>query len=403
MSAAAGSSLRRESAASTASAEPKPLAGARVMIVVNVDWFFLSHRLPVARAARDAGAEVTVVTADTGRGEQIRAEGFHYVPMPLSRQGTHPAREAAAVLWLTRLYRRMRPHLVHHVAPKPVIYGSLAARAVGGIAVVNAISGLGYAFSAGARARMLRPLVKGLYGLALRAPGSRAIFQNPDHRRAFEEAGLVKPGASVLIRGSGVDCAVFRALPEPPGPPVVLFASRMLWDKGVQEFVDLARALRAAGAHARFVLSGGPDPGNPNSVPREQLQGWAGEGVVEWHGFQRGMEDVFAGASVVVLPTRYPEGVPKTLIEAAACGRPIVTTDVPGCREIVRDGANGFLVPPGDAGALQAAVRRLLDDPGLRARQGAAGRALAQAEFAEERVVAQTLALYADLLAGAKS
>jgi len=377
---------------------PGAAAGApRVCYLVNVDWFFLSHRLPLARAARDAGARVTVAAADTGCGALVRAEGFDFHPIPFSRKGTNPAGEAAAIWKVAALYRRLRPALVHQVTIKPVLYGSLAARALRVPAVVNAISGLGYLFTGEDRGRALGRVVHGVYATALRNPRSRTIFQNPDDRALFVGRKLVRPEQTVLIRGSGVDCALFQPVPEPPGDPVVMLPARMLWDKGVGAFVDAARILRGRGARARFVLVGALDPGNPTAVPEAELRAWVAEGVVEWWGARTAMHHTLGEAAVVVLPSRR-EGLPKVLLEAAACGRPLVAADVPGCREVVRPGENGLLAPADDAPALARAIETLLASPELRARYGAAARAMAATEFAEQVVVARTMELYAEML-----
>lgn len=381
-----------------APAEPRPgTEPRRLLFVVNVDWFFLSHRLVLARAARDAGFHVTVAARDTGRGDEIRREGLDFVPLRLSRDGTHIGAEIAAVQSLASLYGRLRPDIAHHVTIKPVLYGSLAARLHPRMAVVNAISGLGYVFSTQGR-RMVRTAARTAYRLALSGSRTRTIFQNPEDRDEFVGKRLVDESRTVLIRGSGVDPSRFIPAPEPAAEPVVMLASRMLWEKGVGEFVEAARALAARGVRARFVLVGRADRDNPTGVPEAQLHEWQSEGVVEWWGERSDMPQVLSQATVVALPSFYKEGLPKILLEAAAAGRPIVATDIPGCREIVLPDHNGLLIPPRDAEALAAAVERLLADPELRARMAMAGRALVEAEFTEARVVGQTLALYRELL-----
>ncbi len=377
------------------------LGAPRVVLVVNQDWFFLSHRLPIARGARDAGAAVTIVAGDTGQGAAIRAAGFDFVPLPISRKGISPWAEWVTLRFLRRTYKRLRPDLVHHVTLKPVIYGSLAARAVGNVAVVNALSGMGYAFSSNnLRARVLRPLLRRLLRLTLKYRGNRVILQNPEDLSDLKRMGAVRPEHVVVIRGVGVDAAQFQVTPERPGIPIVLLAARMLWDKGIHEFVEAARSLRTRGVPCRFVLVGEPDTGNPSAVPAERLRAWVREDVVEWWGQRADMPEVLAQASIVVLPTVYGEGVPKVLLEAAACGRPIVATDTRGCREIVRPGINGALVPPRDATALADAINSLLVSPDLRARYGRAGRDIAVREFAEEDSVRQTLDVYRSALGG---
>ena len=376
------------------------LGGVRVLFVVNVDWFFLSHRLPLALAAKERGAEVFVAAADTGQGVAIEAHGLRFVPLPLSRKGTNPLREVQIFARLIRLYRTLRPDLIHHVSIKPVLYGALAARLFRPAAVVNAISGFGYALGDSSDRRRLRRLVLSAYRLALRRERSRTIIQNVEDLEEFVAAGLVTREKAVLIRGSGADCLEFQPAPEPGGPPVVVMACRLLWEKGVGEFVEAARLLRPAWTEARFVLVGFSDGENPGSVPVETLEQWRDAGVVEWWGRRTDMPAVLQAASLVVLPTFYREGVPKVLIEAAASGRAIVTTDVPGCRDVVRHGVNGVLVAPRDAPGLARAVHSLLDDGQLRHRLGAEGRRLALEEFSIEGVVGQTLEVYAGLLPG---
>lgn len=376
-------------------ATPRPaLRGLHVVYVVNVDWFFLSHRLVLAQAARDAGARVTVLAADTGRGQQILDEGFSFVPVPFTRRGRNPLREPLMSVRLGRLYRHLRPDIIHHVTIKPVLYGSLAARTICRRAgVVNAVSGLGFAFSVQERARTLRALVTWLYRIALRHPNSRTIFQNPADRALFVDSGLVPAEGAVLIPGSGVDCARFTDSSLPSGTPVVMLASRMLWDKGVREFVAAAREVKQRRPDVRFVLVGGLDPGNPTAVGASQLDTWTTEGVVEWWGHRDDMERVLPQATVIALPS-YREGLPKVLLEAAACGRPLIATDVPGCRDVVRDEENGLLVPPRDSHALAAAVETLLADPVRMRRFGEVNRSRALADFGLPMVVDATMGVY---------
>jgi len=371
----------------------------KLLYLVTEDWYFCSHRLPVARAARDAGFEVVVATRVTDHGPQIEAEGFKLVPIHLSRRSTDPLRELESIAELLRVYRRERPDVVHHVAVKPVLYGSVVARLSGVGATVNALAGMGYIFSSKRlRARLLRPFVVGAYRIALNRRSSRLILQNPDDAALLRELGVVRDAAHLeIIRGSGVDMTAYPVRPEPRGEPLVVLPGRMLWDKGVGEFVEAARLLRARGVRARFALVGGSDPENPATIPDAQLRAWREEGVVECWGFREDMPDVLASAHVVCLPS-YREGLPKALIEAASCGRPIVATDVPGCREIVRHEDNGLLVPVREAAPLADALERLIADPDLRARLGARGRERVMNEFSEEHVIAATLRLYRELV-----
>jgi glycosyltransferase involved in cell wall biosynthesis len=374
-------------------------AAPKLLFFVAEDWYFCSHRLHLAEAAQKAGLEVAVVTRVRRHGDLIRQRGIRVIPIELSRRGLNPLRDLVLIARMTAIYRRERPDLVHQVAMKPVLYGSLAACLTGVPGVVNALAGLGFLFSsAQLQARLLRPLVL----LALRAlldgAGTRVIVQNPDDLALLNEMAHLDSGRMHLIPGAGVDLERFRPAPEPPGPPVVMLPARLLWDKGVGEFVAAARLLRARGSAARWVLVGAPDPGNPAAVAEGQIRGWVEEGLLEWWGRRENMPATLAQSHIVCLPTSYGEGLPKVLAEAAACARPIVTTDAPGCREVVRHGKTGLLVPVRDPSALAAAVERLLGDTALRARYGAAGRRLAEAGLGTGPVAEATLAVYRSLL-----
>lgn len=373
--------------------------GGVVLYVANSAQYFLSHRLALAKGARALGFDVHVAAPQAENLSPIRREGFVVHPFPYLRGNLSPLREAGTLGALVRLYRATRPRLVHHLTLKPVLFGTVAARIAGVPAVVNAVNGLGHLFVEGNwYRRTLREAFKAVGRVAFQHGRMKFLFQNVEDMDVFIQARLAVAGDSVLIRGSGVDLTAFKRASEPDGVPVVLLASRMLWHKGIGVFVDAARRLRQAGVTARFVLVGEPDTGNPESVDRSQLEEWNREGVVEWWGHRSDMPSTLGGCHVVTLPTYYREGVPKVLIEAAACGRPLVATDMPGCRDIVREGVNGILVPPRDPVALAAALGELLADPGLRMAYGECGRDLVQREFSIERVVGQTLGVYRELL-----
>jgi glycosyltransferase involved in cell wall biosynthesis len=373
-------------------------AAPRLLYLVTEDWYFCSHRLPLGIAARERGFDVTVATRVQRHAESIRAAGLKLVPLQWSRHGHNPLQELNALREVLHVYRRERPDIVHHVAIKPVLYGSIAARITGTPAVINAIAGLGYLESSNdLRARLLRRVVETGYHLLLDHPNNRLIVQNPDDRSALVERNIIHAARIALIRGSGVDVTRFTPAPEPEGTPLVVLPARLLRDKGVIEFVAAARMLREQGVLARFALVGEPDPKHPAAISRADLERWQADGVVESWGWREDMAEVFQRSHLVCLPS-YREGLPKALLEAAACERAIVTCDVPGCREVVRDGDNGLLVPSRDAASLAAALRRLLQDHALRQRMARRGRERAVEEFSLERVVADTLKVYQECL-----
>jgi glycosyltransferase involved in cell wall biosynthesis len=384
-----------------ARSEARAAGRPKALFVVNSDWFFVSHRLALGRALRDAGFEVVVAAGPTGDGPAIEAEGLRFEPVPFDRGGRSAKNDARTLASLAALYRREAPDLAHHVTIKPVLYGSLVARAARTPAVVNAISGLGFVFieraSPSPRDAFLRRGVLAAYRLALDSPRARAVFQNEDDRAFFVRQKLVDPARTAIVRGSGVDTARFRPTPLPDGEPLVVLPARLLFDKGVGEFVEAARLLKAQGLRARFALVGAPDDGNPASVSVAQLEAWQGAGHVEWWGHRRDMPAVYASAHVVVLPS-YREGLPLALAEAAAAGRACVTTDVPGCRDVVRDGETGWLVPARDAPALARALAEALSDRDELARRGAAAARHVENGFSREAVVTAHLELYRTLL-----
>jgi len=371
----------------------------RILFVINHAGFFISHRLPLALAAQSAEYDVHIATPMSKHVPLLLESGLPWYPIRLSRSTMNPVTELRTLADLYRLYRRLKPDLVHHVAAKPVLYGTIAARLAGVPAVVNAIPGVGYAFGTGRRRSILRRLVGIAYRMVLGHGNSRVIFQNREQLGEFVQTGRVKEAHTVLVPGSGVDMAVFRpAQREGSDIPHVVLASRMLFAKGVREFVDAARDLKSRGVNARFTLVGEPDADNPESIPLEVLETWSAEGAVSYAGRQADMPKVLAGTDVFVLPTYYGEGVPKALIEAAAFGIPIVTTDWPGCRDVVADGVNGFLVPVRDTTRLAEAIEKLIESPSLRASMGARGRIRAVENFSLEAVIDRTLTIYRQLL-----
>jgi glycosyltransferase involved in cell wall biosynthesis len=377
----------------------------RLLIVVNDAEFFLSHRAVLARAATARGWQVHVAYADGGRGRLTDTPDWTAHRVPMSRSGLSPVGNLRSLFALALLCRRLRPDLVHAVALKGVVLGGLAARVAGVEARLLAIAGLGQVITAtqgrGARlghvSQRLLPWIAGRRG--------RVIVQNENDLAWVRGTGIPESRIT-LIPGSGVDLNAFPYRPEPDGPLLAILPARMIWKKGVGEFVAAARLLKERGTPLRMALVGAPDPGNPSSVPEQTLRQWDREGIVEWMGLRSDMPAVIGSSHIVALPSFYGEGVPKVLLEAAAIGRPVVTTDTPGCRHAVQDGENGILVPPEDAEALASALEELVKDPAVRRRYGEAGRARAERLFDVSGVVTQHLDLYQSLLeerrAGAK-
>jgi glycosyltransferase involved in cell wall biosynthesis len=288
---------------------------------------------------------------------------------------------------------------VHLITIKPVLYGGIAARLAGISAVVVAVSGLGTVFVAkSAAARIRRVLVSGLYRLALNQRRLAVIFQNPDDRDGLLAIGALEENQVRMIRGSGVNLANYSFVPEPEGTPVVVMAARLLRDKGVYVFVESARLLKSRGVEVVMRLIGSPDPGNPTSVVQSELDGWSAEGVVELLGYRSDIAEQYAVANIVCLPSHYGEGLPKTLVEAAACGRAVITTNHPGCRDAIESEVTGVLVPVKSAHSLADAIQLLIETPERRLHMGKAGRELAEQAFSIDRIVEQHLVIYKELL-----
>lgn len=374
----------------------------KILLFANTDWYLYNFRHSLAARLRAEGWQVVLISPPGEYGPKLEALGFRWIPFDFATGGTNPFVELGVLRRLIALYRTERPDLVHHFTIKCVLYGSLAARLAGGIPVVNAVTGLGHIFTdSGRKATLLRPLVKGLYRFVLGTARSRVIFQNDEDRNFFTAAGLVDAERTRLIRGSGVDCTRFSPLPHPvatvAAPVKILFASRLLREKGIDELLAAVRIVRQSGLEAEFLLAGDIYPGNPSSLTAKEIAAIKEEGIVTCLGHVDDMLPLLAQADIVVLPS-YREGTPRILIEAAAMAIPIVATDIAGCRGLVQDGINGFLVPVKDATALAAALQRLITDRELRQVMGAAGREIVLAEFDEVIVLEKTLAIYRELL-----
>ncbi len=366
----------------------------KILYFITEDWFFCSHFIERAVAAIEAGNEVAVMTRIGESASAIEKAGIRVIPITIQRRSFNLLREIAVIHSVWKIYRKEKPDLLHHVALKPILYGSLAARVSGVRAIVNAPVGMGFIFSSRTfLANLLRPIVKTALRSLLNPHGSKVVFENRDDINWAISTGLVKRDSAILIRGAGVNLEQFFPTAKPDGIPLIMLSARMLWDKGIKEFVQAASIIKQRGISARFILVGGGDTGNPTSIPEEQLLTWDKQGLVEWWGHKKDMASVLGQADIACLPS-YREGLPKSLLEAAACGLPIVTTNVPGCREVVVEGVQGFLVPARDSCALADALIKLIVDPTLRLRMGAAARVRAENEFGSDVIIDQTLELY---------
>jgi len=369
---------------------------ARILYVVTEDWYFLSHRLPMARAARMAGYEVHVATRLNSGKAAIEAEGFTLHALSWRRGSLSPLHSIAGAMELRKLLRTLKPDILHNVSLKPVLLGSAASLGLSDIAVVNGLTGLGTLFVGEHRASgFTRPAVRAALKFLLKRPNSRTIVQNPDDRRFVLELGV--PEASVdLIPGSGVDTAHFTPLPEPPPPVTAAYVGRMLADKGVLTLIQAFSLATARGVPLQLLLAGDCDKENPGSLAPEQLREFASAFGIHWLGYVTDIREVWAKAHFAVLASRR-EGLPKSLLEAAACGRPMVATDTPGCREIAIAGETALTVPVDDAPALADAMAKMASDAEMREAFGGQARALVEAKFSADAIGRHIVELYRSL------
>jgi glycosyltransferase involved in cell wall biosynthesis len=373
----------------------------RLLFLVTEDWIFYGHRLPTARAARDAGFEVVVAARIADHGDRITAEGFRLVPLSWQRRNFNPFQALRDILDIAAVYRREAPDIVHHVALKPVVFGGLAAWLARVPAVVAAVTGLGSAFTGTGRkltARLAGHAARLALGPVLHRPNSITTVENPDDAAFLIDAGLVPASQITVIRGSGVDIVRYQPLPEPAGPVTVGIAARLLANKGIEPLVQAQQQLVAGGLDLRLIIAGTPDPDSPTSIPPATLAAWRGLPGIELAGQIDDIRTLWARCHIACLPSRGGEGIPMSLLEAAACGRALVATDVPGCREITVPNRNGILVPVDDVDALAAGLRRLAADASLRQAYGAKSRQLVESDLAADRVAAQVVAVYRSLL-----
>ncbi len=369
-----------------------------ILFVLSDVEFFLSHRLRLAVVAQAAGHKVVIAVPKIAETEGLENYGFHICRYNLVRSSKNPLSEIRSFVSLYRLMKSQRPDVAHLITAKPIFYGGVAARMLG-IPVLAALTGLGYVYTHETlKTRFLRAMIAPIFRLALNHRRCHALFQNSEDQALMRKAGFIKKATTSLIGGSGVDLDQITPESLPDGPPVVLLPARMLWDKGIREFVEAADLLRRDGVEAKFCLRGDPDPNNPTSVTVEQLKQWDAHGNVSWQPHTSDINGALAACHIVALPS-YREGFPKTLIDAAAAGRAAVASDVPGCRDAIVVGRTGYLCAARDARSLAQQLARLIDDPVRVARMGAAARAHAEAHYDIRAVCAAHIELYLDLAA----
>ncbi|HWQ47078.1 MAG TPA: glycosyltransferase family 4 protein [Longilinea sp.] len=366
----------------------------KIILFANTDWFLHNFCSSLTDTLIKKGNIVRLYSSTGEYSRHLLACGYDWLPLSMSQHGINPLAELAALVRIIKAYKQAKPDLVQHYTVKCVLYGSIAARILHIPHIVNIIPGLGYIFTDPAfKARFLRPFISLLYRLVLQP--TTVVFLNQDDKEYFLDHRLIDASQAVVISSTGVDTARFAPLPEPlEQSPVVVLPGRMLWTKGIQEFVQAAELLHQQGVAVRFALVGSTDPGNPASIPEEQLSAWEQSGAVEWWRFRGDMAEVYRQALIVCVPSLGREGVPATLLEGAASQRALIASDIPGCREVVLDGKTGLLVEPGCADGLAGAVRKLIENPELRKELAANGRQRVEALFTNETVVRQTLALH---------
>lgn len=369
----------------------------KILLTANTAWYLYNFRLPLARALLQHGTLPVFVSPYDPYADKLQNEGFRWIELKMNRNRMNPFLELRTILRIAWIYFREKPQAVHHFTIKCILYGTIASRLAGVPSVINALTGLGHIFvDSSLKIRLARPLVKFFYKLILNSSNSWVIFQNPDDLDSFRNSGLLYSDRFSLIKSSGVNTNRFSPDFAHDDNTTVLFASRLLAEKGIHEFIDAARILKSRGIKADFLVAGSPDFGNPSSVSLNELELWETEGLVKIQGHVETIETVLGSAALVVLPS-YREGVPKILLEAASMGKALVSTDVPGCREAVEHGKNGLLVQPRDAYALADAIEILLKNSDLRLSMGIAGRQKVLTEFDEKIVLNSTIQIYRTL------
>ena len=372
----------------------------KILFIISEDWYFVSHRLALAKSAIQVGYNVALLSRYTNHRKAIENANIETIDWPLDRSSKNPIKELIAIISVISSIRQFRPSIIHSVAMKPVIYSSIASLFTGLDNRIFALAGLGFVFTSNkSYAKILRPFLKVIFSLLFKGKKTKLILQNPDDQRQLLSEGVINLKNIRLIRGAGVDTKTFSFKTIPSNMPIIILPSRMLWAKGIQDFIDCAKVINIDNIMARFVLVGTPDDQNPDSISTQLLTEWHKDGVIEWWEFQSDMPNVFHQSTIVCLPTTYGEGLPKSLLEAASCGRPIVAYDVPGCREIVKDGYNGYLVQPKSIDGLVEAIILLINNYKLCVQMGKDGRKLVKKYFTQEKIAQETMAVWDEVLA----
>lgn len=368
----------------------------KVLFVVVEDKAFLIQRLNLALAVKEAGYDVYVASTKSEHSKEIEKLGFKYINTGASRKSKNPFKEILSIFKLYKIYRFIKPDIVHHISIKPVLYGSIAAKFAKVPKIINLINGLGYVFveDYSFKRKLFKKFISLFYKFSLSSKNVRVIFQNPDDRNYFVENKIVDEEKCTVILGSGVDTEKFKPFPGPEGIIKVLFCSRMLWDKGIKYLIEASKMLKKDGVEFELTFAGEPDPSNPRSVTLNELNAWHNNGLINYIGFQNDMPKLLREHHIVVLPTYYREGVPLSLIEAASAGKAIITTDMPGCREIVKNEENGFLVKPKNSQDLYEKLKILIQSNQLRKDFSKESRKHVELLFSKEIVISATLSLY---------
>jgi len=366
---------------------------------VNVDWFFLSHRLQIALTAQSNEFDVTIVAKDTGNKKIILNHGLRFIDLPINRSKLNILKDINTIQFLINLYRMEKPDFVHHITIKPVLFGSLAARLTKVKYVVNAISGLGHIFIGNNFLDIvLRKFIKMFYKISFFKINKKVIFQNKHDQALFIKSKIVRNYQTEIIRGSGVNLKEYKYISEGRSQIVILFASRLLWTKGIGVFIEAAKIILKEKINAKFIVVGRLDYDNPARVFEKEMINWQNDDLIEWGGHVTNVMDILAKSNIVCLPTFYGEGIPKILIEAASCGRAIIATDVPGCNDIVTHYHNGLLIPPHNVDALVESLKILINDDHLRMTMGKRSRELAENYFSIDLIVKQHMDIYRSFL-----